>query len=136
MTMTEHRNQKRTQILAEALAARFNRSPGRLADASGVYVRRAALAGSAVLYAPALDGDGPPVIAVSHEARGPERDFLIAWALGLWALGYDERAVYWRSFRDGSVSGGDPADEVAKAFATEFLGRRAHDLGRTAGDPR
>ena len=30
------------------------------------------------------------------------------------ALGYDERAVYWRSFRDGSVSGGDPADEVAK----------------------
>ena len=34
---------KRTAILADALAAQFNRDPDRLADASGVYVRAAPL---------------------------------------------------------------------------------------------
>jgi hypothetical protein len=134
--MTNLSSIRRTEILAEALAARFNRNPERLADASGVYVRSAALAASAALYAPGAEGDAPPVIAISRDARGPSRDFLIAWALGLWVLGYGDRAVYWRSLAGGSARVRDPADEVATAFATAFLGRGWRDLADTGTAPR
>ena len=121
---------KRTAILADALAAQFNRDPDRLADASGVYVRAAPLESVAVLYAPGLERDAPSVIAVSEAARDAVRDFLVAWALGLWALGYDDRVVYWRSY-DDSAAIADPADAVATAFATTFLGARDGDAMRT-----
>ena len=70
------------------------------------------------------------MIAVSEAARDAVRDFLVAWALGLWALGYDDRVVYWRSY-DDSAAIADPADAVATAFATTFLGARDGDAMRT-----
>ena len=122
---------QRPAILADALAARFQRDPDRLADASGVFVRTAPLASVAVLYAPGLERDAPPLIAVSAAARDAVRDFLVAWALGLWALGYEDRVVYWRSF-DDPAGIADPADLVATAFATTFLGARGDAAGTGA----
>ena len=110
---------KRAQILGEALSARFDRDPRLLADASGVYVRAAALRSSAVLYAPGGEQQ-PAVIAVSEQATEPARSFLLAWALGLWALGYEQQSIYWR-VSDGPAFEGDPIDGAATAFARAFL---------------
>ena len=115
---------KRAQIVGEALSERFSRDPRLLADASGVYVRSVALHSAAVLFAPGDDEQEPPVIAISGDVHEPARSFLLAWALGLWVLGYQEHAIYWR-VSEGPPLEGDHADRAASSFADAFLAREA-----------